>query len=244
MRDHGPMDELVTLARDIGSRGEVVLRRRGRGDHAVDELIVNGAFAMDSAETSSERRLARLAYELGPVGGRMLVGGLGLGYTALEALEASVGRLEVVELEGLLVRWARQGLTPALSRVATDPRVNLVVGDVAEVLARSAEGSFDAVALDVDNGPDFLIHAENASLYTPEFLSLAFSRLAPGGRLAIWCQGPAPELLRSLTTIASTAYQHLYNVQRGRRRFSYAIYTLDRPLAWPHPPATGPGGPE
>jgi spermidine synthase len=122
--------------------------------------------------------------------------------------------------------------------------VNLVVGDVAEVLARSSEESYDAVALDVDNGPDFLVHAENASLYTPDFLGLAFTRLAPGGRLAIWCQGPSPELLRSMTAIAPSAYQRLYTVQRGRRRFSYAIYTLDRPLSWPHSPGTGPGGPE
>ena len=238
------MDELVTLARDTGPRGEVVLRRRGHGDLAVDELIVNGAFAMDSAETSSERTLARLAFELGPVGGRMLIGGLGLGYTALEALDLSVGRLVVVEVEAILVRWARDGVTPGLARVATDPRVNLLVGDVAEVLADSPERSFDAVALDVDNGPDFLIHAENASLYTPDFLGLAYDRLAPGGRLAVWCQGPSPELLKSMTSIASTAYQHLYTVRRGERRFSYAIYTLDRPPTWPHPPGSGLGGPE
>jgi spermidine synthase len=238
------MDELVTLARDTGPRGEVVLRRRGRGDQAVNELIVNGAFAMDSAETSSERTLARLAYELAPPGGRMLIGGLGLGYTALASLDLPVGQLEVAEVEGILVRWAQDGVTPGLSRVASDPRVNLVVDDVAEVLTRSPEGSFDAVALDVDNGPDFLIHAGNASLYTPQFLGLAFSRLTPGGRLAIWCQGPSPELLRTMSTIAPTAHQRLYRVQRDQRRFSYAICTLDRPRSWPHPQGTGPSGPE
>jgi spermidine synthase len=209
----------------------VVLQRRGIGDDAVHELIVNGTFAMDSSETSSERQLARLAYDLGPDGGRMLVGGLGLGYTAYEASALSVGQVVVVELEAGLVRWAVEGLTPIFANLARDPRVHLVTGDVAEVLAEAAPGSFDAIALDIDNGPDFLIHHENASVYTPAFLRLAYERLAPGGRLAIWCQGPAPELLTALRSLGARPQQHLYNVQRGRRRFSYAIYTLDRELS-------------
>jgi spermidine synthase len=224
------VEELTTLGRFLGLRGEVVLRRRGTGDDAVDELIVNGTFAMDSSETTSERQLARLAYDLGPAGGRLLVGGLGLGYTASEALTLPVGEVVVVELEDGLVRWALDGLTPLLANLARDPRVHLVSGDVAEVLAEAAHGFFDAIALDIDNGPDFLIHQENSSVYTPEFLRLAYQRLAPGGRLAIWCQGPAPELLAALRSVGGRAQQHLYKVQRGRRRFSYAIYTLDREL--------------
>jgi len=238
------MEELQVLARATGPRGEVVLRRRGRGDVAVDELIVNGAFAMDSEETSSERNLARLAYELGPDGGRMLVGGLGLGYTTNESLQLPVGRIDVVEIEEILVRWADDGVTPVLARLRAEPRVNLVVGDVATVLAAAPEQSYDAVALDVDNGPDFLIHPANATLYTPGFLRLAHSRLAPGGRLAIWCQGESPQLMRSLLSIAPTARQHLYSVIRGRRQLRYAIYTLDRPLTWPHPADPRAGGPE
>ena len=222
------MEELRTLGRFAGARGEVVLRRRGRGDDAVDELIVNGTFAMDSTETGSERRLARLAYELGPEGGRMLVGGLGLGYTAHEALTLPVGEVEVVELEAGLIRWAAEGVTPILARLAGDPRVRLVAGDVARLLGESPPGHWDAIALDIDNGPDFLIHRENASVYTPEFLWLAHTRLARGGRLAIWCQGPSPQLLGTLRDIDPRAREHLFKVQRGERRFSYAIYTLDR----------------
>ena len=224
------MEELTTLGRCLGLRGDVVLQRRGTGDDAVYELIVNGTFAMDSSETSSERQLARLAYDLGPDGGRMLVGGLGLGYTAYEASALSVGQVVVVELEAGLVRWAFEGLTPVWANLARDPRVHLVTGDVAEVLAEAAPGSFDAIALDIDNGPDFLIHHENASVYTPEFLRLARQRLTPGGRLAIWCQGPSPELFGTLRAISPHVRENLFTVQRGRRRFSYAIYTLDREL--------------
>jgi spermidine synthase len=227
------MDGVITVARADGPRGEVVLRRRGIGDDAVDELIVNGAFAMDSAETTSERTLANLAYEFGPVGGRMLIGGLGLGYTVHEALNLPVGRVDVVEVEECLVRWCRQGLTPVWARLATEPRVHLKVADVAAVLLRrrgELAGPWDAIALDVDNGPDFLIHPENTSLYTPDLLRQAYDRLTPGGRLAIWCQAPSPSLLANLTEIASTAAQHVFKVERGDRRLSYAVCTLDRPL--------------
>jgi spermidine synthase len=231
------MDELQLLARTTGPRGEVALRRRGHGDDAVDELIVNGAFAMDSAETSSERNLAHLAWGHSGQGGRMLIGGLGLGYTAHEALSLPVNRIDVVEIEGALVQWARDGATQILSRVAADPRVTLLVSDVAAVLAEAEAGAYQAIALDVDNGPDFLIHAQNASLYTPDLLQRAHSRLAPGGRLAIWCQGPSPELMAILSSIAPTARQHSYQVQRGERRFAYVICTLDR-AGEPDPSAT------
>ena len=231
------MDDLQILARTTGPRGEVALRRRGHGDDAVEELIVNGAFAMDSAETSSERNLAHLAWNDRGRDGRMLIGGLGLGYTVHEALSLPVTGIDVVEIEGALVQWARDGVTPTLSRVAADPRVTLLVSDVAEVLAGAEAGAYQAIALDVDNGPDFLIHARNASLYTRDLLQRGYSRLAPGGRLAIWCQGPSPELMSILGSIAPTARQHSYQVRRGERRFAYVICTLDR-VGEPDPSAT------
>jgi spermidine synthase len=232
----GVLDEPLILAHSSSERGEILLRRRAVDGGQVDELIVNGAFAMDSAETSSERRLARLAVPPEAAGGRMLLGGLGLGYTAVAALDLPLNSIEVVEVEPALVVWAQQGVTPNLHRLAREPRITLTVGDVAEVLLRSAPGWWDAVALDVDNGPDFLIHADNASLYTPEFLRLAFTRLAPGGRLAIWCQGAAPALMHTLLSIAPTAREHWFAVTRGERKLAYVICTLDRPLS-----GTGPG---
>lgn len=225
------MDEFVTLARTVGPRGEVVLRRRGQGDIAVDELIVNGVFAMHSLGNHSERQLARLAFESGPDGGRMLIGGLGLGYTAHEALSLPVGEIVVAEIEPALVDWAHAGLTAIFARLAKEPRVHLVVGDIRDLLAGTAAvaETWDAIALDVDNGPDFLIHSENQTLYQVDFLTSAYLRLAPGGRLAIWCQGPAPELWEVLGQIAPTCRQHVFKESRGGRSFSCAVYTLDRP---------------
>lgn len=228
------METLHTLARHEGPRGEVVLRRRtsdepgGRAD--IDELIVNGVFAMDSADTFTEQRLAEVALA-GRSHSSVLVGGLGLGYTAAALLAGGVDRLDVVEIEGGLVDWAYAGLTPTLAAVAADPRVRLHAADVRAVLAGHGDpdGPWDAVVLDVDNGPDFLIHDANADLYAGPGLAVAYARLAPGGTLAIWCQGPAPHLLAALRRISATAASHPFRRVRQGRELAYVIYTVTGP---------------
>ncbi len=228
-------DETVTVGRAATPRGEVVLRRRGTGPGAVEELVVNGAFAMDSTETHSERELGRIAAGAP----RVLVGGLGLGHTVVAVLDEAdrVGltvRVDVVELEGDLVAWAREGRTATLARVAADPRVHLHVGDVATVLAgrnNRPTGPWDAILLDVDNGPDFLIHAANDALYAEPGLRAAYARLAPAGVLAIWCQAPSPPLLAALRRVDASAEETRHVVQREGRRFTYAIDTVRRPLS-------------
>jgi spermidine synthase len=231
------MDELRTLARGVGAHGETVLRERRRPDGGlVHELVVNGVFAMDSTETASEQELAGFA---AGARGAVLVGGLGLGYTAAAVLDQHPGpaRVDVVELDPHLVGWARRGVTPLLARVAADARTRLHVGNVAAVLTGSgtATGPWDAILLDVDNGPDFLIHADNAVLYEDATLAAALAALVPGGVLALWCQGPAPALLERLQHLDGTAREHRYAVEREGRRFCYVVLTLERPGA------TGPG---
>ena len=103
----------MIIARANTPVGEVVLRRR----EDVDELVVNGVFAMDSAEVTSELALADAA---GSPPGRVLVGGLGLGYTAARLLDAGAEFVRVVELADPLITWAREGLTEQLGRVAAD----------------------------------------------------------------------------------------------------------------------------
>ncbi|MFZ1412942.1 MAG: methyltransferase [Micropruina sp.] len=211
------MDELVTLA----ATAEVALRRRGD----VHELIVNGVFAMDSLDSSSELALADAA---GSPPGKVLVGGLGLGFTAQRLLANGATSLDVVELAEPLIAWARAGLTAELAEVAADPRVRLHHGDIVEWLGR-AEGTWDAILLDVDNGPTFLIHDLNARVYAREFLLAAVQRLTPGGHLVIWCESASPELAATLGTLGSLR-EDVISVTRGRRVFDYVLYSC-RPAA-------------
>jgi spermidine synthase len=225
------MEMVQTLARHDGPRGEVVLRRRTGTGPDVDELIVNGVFAMDSSETTTERALADLALaDEGPR--RVLLGGLGLGYTAARLLAAGLDHLDVVEIEDCLLGWANAGLTRTLATVAGHPKVALHAADITTVLAGrwpGLRGPWNAIVLDVDNGPDFLIHGSNSALYTTASLAAAYARLARGGTLAIWCQGPAPVLLDRLGAISTSARAHTYQRERHGRRLSSVIYTVTRP---------------
>jgi spermidine synthase len=220
-----------TVAQHDGPRGEVVLLRRIADGRSVEELIINGAFAMDSSETSTERLLAELALPTGS-GHRVLIGGLGLGYTVTAVLAMNVDAIDVVEIEQSLIDWAYQGVTATLGAVASDPRIRLHAGDIRMVIeGRYARpvGPWDAIVLDVDNGPDFLIHDKNSRLYTDAGLEAAYAQLAPGGTLTIWCQGPAPPLFGALQRIAPSVREHVIDVFRGQRCLKYAIYTLSRP---------------
>jgi spermidine synthase len=224
------MHEVRTVARSDSDGFEIALRRRGQGANAVDELIVNGAFAMDSASTQSEKVLAEA---LGPAPGTVLVGGLGLGYTTSRLLELGAQRVDVVELSGALIDWAHDGLTPLLGSLANDPRVTLHHGDVADVLDAQPAipglfGPWDSICLDIDNGPSFLIHAANARVYTPEALASAMQHLNPGGRLAIWAEGPSNQLWSDLLRLDPDATERLVPLTRGNREMDYAVYTVTR----------------
>lgn len=217
------------LGRVAGPHGEVALWRRTTEDGAtVTELVVDGVFAMDDVETSTERALATEA--LARIDGAelaVLVGGLGLGWTTATVLATpGVAEVLVVELEDALIGWAVEGLLPGLRRVG-DPRLELVAGDVAA--AFSPDG-FDAVLLDVDNGPDFLVHASNAGLYSPAGLARALGAVRPGGVLAVWSADPAPTLLHRLAALpgAVDAEQLVLPVEREGRVFEYALVLVRR----------------
>jgi spermidine synthase len=247
----GLVETVEILGRYDGPRGEVILRHRFGSGPVVEELIVNGAFAMDSSETLAERTLGELAVDSAvstTARPRLLVGGLGLGYTASEilAVAAATGvdvHVDVIEIEECLIDWARAAVTPTLAALAADPRVRLHAGDIRSVLSRSPDrehrntgaeprtgpfGPWDAIVLDVDNGPDFLIHGANRALYTQTGLRAAWEQLGPGGTLAIWCQGRSALLHDELRRLAPSAREILFDVSRGERRFAYAIYTVNR----------------
>ena len=209
-----------TVARAGSTVGEVALRRRG--PHT--ELIVNGAFVMDTVDVSTEVALAEVALRRHEAPQRVLVGGLGLGYTAAAVLaDARVQELTVVEIAEPLIDWAREGLLPT---ALDDPRTHLRLGDVGEVVS-ATPGEWDLILLDVDNGPGFLVREDNADLYAGAGLAAAAGALAAGGVLAIWSSHPAPELLAALRSLRrGTPEEVLRRVERDGRTLEYGIYLL------------------
>ena len=170
------------------------LRRR---DDGALELRVNGVFVMDDVETSSEQALARAVIDLGAR--EILVGGLGLGYT-LRALLASpqATRVVVAELHAEIVGWMRDGTIPGADLFA-DERTAVVVGDVREVLAAQPLASLDAIVLDVDNGPDFLVHDDNAAVYGGDFFEACAARVRPEGHVCVWSMNDAEPLRQAMS---------------------------------------------
>jgi spermidine synthase len=225
-------DRPRTIGRaEAAGGGELVLRvRPGAGPGRTDgfELIVDGVFAMDTVQVSSELALAAetLARLPGRTDGwRVVLGGLGLGYTLRELLaDRRVSWVEVVELEPALVTWVRDGRVSPAAGLLDDPRVTVVVADIGAHLAGLPAGSADAILLDVDNGPDFLVHQSNSRLYDPAALSTAMQGLRPGGRLAVWSASPSSELEARLRDVAGSVDVVTLPARREGRTFDYVVY--------------------
>ncbi|MGW0628254.1 spermidine synthase [Streptomyces sp. NPDC002758] len=187
----------VVLDRREGPYGEVVLRRHGR----LLQIIANGCFLMDTSDGRSERLLVDAAYEAlnrRPVDGQsrpdVLIGGLGVGFSLAHAAEdARWGRITVVEREPAVIGWHRCGPLSELSADAlADPRTEILETDlVAYVNETSA--TFDALCLDIDNGPGWTVTEGNGGLYSPAGLAGCARVLRPGGVLAVWSAQPSPE---------------------------------------------------
>jgi len=218
------------VARAESPRGEVVLRRRNaNGGPAVLELRVNGVFVMDTRETTTERALAQraLAEVLDPR--TVLVGGLGLGYTAHELLsDPRVERVDVVELEEAVIGWMRDGTVPHGPTLLADRRINVVHADVATLVEEASASTYDLVLMDVDNGPGYLVHEHNEALYQRGFLTAAHRVLHPGGALVVWTADPAPHLATSLESVFERCEQVTHPVRLQGRDEEYHLYVATR----------------
>jgi spermidine synthase len=226
MEAEGAAEGSRVVARADDGIAELALLQRGD----VLELVVDGVFAMDTEQTETERALATLALEqLGGDDLAVVVGGLGLGYTTATLLaDPRVRRVEVIELHAPLVDWLRQGRVPAVRGLLDDPRVRVTVADVVDAVPTLTAGSLDALLLDVDNGPGFLVHPANTRVYGAPFLAVAARSLRPGGVLGVWSAEASPELSLVLERICGSCEEVLLDVDRQGRTFTYAVYLARR----------------
>lgn len=188
--------ELLGTAAVPGGQ-ELRLYRRG-GDFMI---VLDRNELMSSRMSGSEKALALMTMErLGKRAGlHMLIGGYGMGFTLRAALAEMDAKAQITlaELVPEIIEWARGPMVDLAAGCLDDPRVRLVMDDVAHVIAAS-HGSYDAILLDVDNGPDGLTADANDRLYTNAGLSSAMRALKPGGILAIWSAGSDAAFTRRL----------------------------------------------
>lgn len=209
-----PWIELATTAAPGGD----MLRLLRRGNEFSIRLQ-DGNELMNSRLGGSEEALATLALDvLGTrPAPRLLIGGLGMGFTlrAAQAVAPPDARLIVSEIVPELIGWAEQHMVAVFGDCLADPRVDVRTGEVG-ALIRDAPGAFDAILLDVDNGPDGLTRADNDWLYREDGLQSSRRALAPGGVLAVWSAAPDPAFSKRLSQCGFAVSTR--SVRAGRRK--------------------------
>jgi spermidine synthase len=167
------------------------------------EILLDGAFLMASHGSHAERAMAQLAHHrlASAQGGlAVLIGGLGAGHTLRAALDLpKIERVLVAEIGAKVVDWNRRFFADANGYAVDDPRVDVRVADLAQVID-AHEAAFDLMLLDVDNGPGWLASAGNAGLYTVDGVSRCRRALRPDGVLAVWSPQPNPGFEATLRT--------------------------------------------
>jgi len=207
------------LAFENTELGELTLRRRVEtrlGGQEVFEVKLGDEYLMSSLFTESERRLSQLG--LAPLEGELdvVVGGLGLGYTAAEALKNDrVNRLLVIDLFQAVIDWHRACLVPLGNVITKDARCELRQGDFFELartrLDQSApDRKFDAVLVDIDHSPEHYLAAENQTFYTDAGLAALRDQLKPNGTFALWSNDPPDkDFTEHLRQIFGSANSHI-----------------------------------
>lgn len=187
---------------------------------------------MHSDTSASELLLGDLAKEqlASRPAARVLIGGLGLGYTLKAVLDHAgpQSQIEVVELMPEVVDWNRAYMVGLNGKLLGDPRVSVRLVDVVQAIALAKSESYDAILLDVDNGPTPMVNSGNVRLYAPHGLGVLKSKLRPGGRLAIWAAAPDRTFEKRLNKAGYVAQAIPARLYAGAKRCAYVIYVGDK----------------
>lgn len=215
--------ELLDTAKVPGDAADLRLKRRG----AEFSILLGTRELMNSRLSGSEEALAQLSCR--KIAGRkhpnVLIGGLGMGFTLRAALKelGPDAKVTVAELVPAVVAWARGPMAELFAGCLDNPRVAIHEGDVG-ALMRSAAGAWDAIMLDVDNGPEGFTRKENDALYSPAGLQTALRALRPGGVFSVWSATPDDRFAKRLERTGLPVEEVRIKAHRGRSGARHVIW--------------------
>ncbi|MDX2019589.1 MAG: spermidine synthase [Deltaproteobacteria bacterium] len=216
--------------------GPLELRQRGEKDFLI---TIDGRVLMTSTAHRSEDALAIAACEAiaGTVKPRVLLGGLGMGFTLRAALDHLPGdaTVDVVELNQAVVSWCQGPLAVLSDNALSDRRVNVIVKDVAHVIARAPAGHYQAIIIDLYEGPHDAVNGPRDPLYGTTAIAMAWNALKPKGIFAVWSEEP-DKPFENRMGVGGFELQRVRAGQGGRIHFVYLGTRLLRPPRPPRPP--------
>jgi spermidine synthase len=211
----------------LPGQGELRLKRRG----SEFSIMLGTIELMNSRLSGSEEALATLtcARLRDAPHPRILIGGLGMGFTLRAALQVlgPEARVELAELVPAVVAWAKGPMAEVFAGCLDDPRVSVTVTDVGAAIA-AAPARYDAILLDVDNGPEGLTVPANDGLYSDTGLNAARHALRPGGVLAVWSQGPDRRFTQRLRQAGFSVEEKMVRAHKGRSGARHVIWLAAR----------------
>ena len=225
-----PRETLAVAA--IPGGGTLTLVRHGT-DHVVmlgrDELM--GTRMRFSEEQLAELTIAELATD----GPRVLIGGYGMGFTLRAALAklGAKGRVTVAEIVPEIIEWAKGPLAHLTGETLSDPRADVQLCDVAALIDDALDGTlpkWDAILLDVDNGPDGIVRTGNERLYTRTGLARARDALTPKGVLAVWSAAPDPKFTRRMKDAGFEVEERVVRARPNNKGPRHTIWFARKPL--------------
>ena len=221
------MKVTTTLATSETPDGEPLILQEHDGHYF---MKVRGVPLMSTSASSSEQQMADLACVNMPAKPRILIGGLGFGFTLRRVLELCPpdAIVDVAELLQVVVDWNREFLKEVNGLLVDDTRVRIHTRDVAELMARVGKDRYHAILLDVDNSPDPLVQKGNAGLYHSIGIQSAKAALHPGGRIVYWSANQDKSFARSLAKVFGNVEAVGAKAYPKAKRFTHTLFVADR----------------